>query len=58
MTCVQRRDLHHLVGEYVVLRDERDAQRASELGIDFIETVKDNDVGPDSVLMALPDVLR
>ena len=51
-------DLHHLVGEYVVLRDERDAQRASELGIDFIETVKDNDVGPDSVLMALPDVLR
>ncbi|MGD2006838.1 MAG: DUF1631 family protein [Cellvibrionales bacterium] len=51
-------DLHHLVGEYVVLRDERDEPRAGELGIDFIEASNDDDMTPDKVLVALPEVIR
>ena len=39
-------DLHHLVGESVVLRDARDEARAQELGIDFIEVSEEPDLTP------------
>lgn len=51
-------DLHHLVGEYVVLRDSRDEDMAIELGIDFIETSETQDLLPTALQEALPEIAR
>ena len=51
-------DLHHLVGEYVVLRDSRDEGRAKELGIDFIEVTDERDLLPAALREALPEIER
>ena len=51
-------DLHHLVGESVVLRDSRDEDRAKELGIDFIETSEGSDLLPTALKESLPEIER
>lgn len=51
-------DLHHLVGEDVVLRDSRDEHMAKELGIDFIETSDTQDLLPTALQEALPEIAR
>ena len=51
-------DLHHLVGESVVLRDARDEARAQELGIDFIEVSEEPDLTPSALREALPEIER
>ena len=51
-------DLHHLVGEHVVLRDSRDPERAGELGIDVIENVETPEIDPDALSAALPSIQR
>ena len=51
-------DLHHLVGESVVLRDARDEARAQELGIDFIEVSEEPDLTPAALREALPEIER
>ena len=51
-------DLHHLVGEHVVLRNPSDSTRAAELGIDLIERFDEGEVTPESVLSTLPQIQR
>lgn len=51
-------DLHHLVGEDVVLRDSRDENMAKELGIDFIESSDAQDLLPTALQEALPEITR
>lgn len=51
-------DLHHLVGEHVVLRDSRERAQAVELGIDLIESVENDDIDGDALLKMLPQIQR
>ncbi len=51
-------DLHHLVGERVVFRDERERALAAELGIDFIELFDEQETSPEQLLAELPSVRR
>lgn len=51
-------DLHHLVGEHVVLRDDRDTGRASELGIDLIESFLAPEIEPSQLIQTLPTLKR
>ena len=43
-------DMHHLVGEHVVLRDSQDNDRAQQLGIDFLETFGTEQLSPEALL--------
>lgn len=51
-------DLHHLVGERVVFRDQRERALAAELGIDFIELFDERETTPEQLLAQLPSVRR
>ena len=51
-------DLHHLVGEHVVIRDNTDTERAHEFGIDFIESIDPREIEPETLFAALPQVQR
>jgi EAL domain-containing protein (putative c-di-GMP-specific phosphodiesterase class I) len=51
-------DLHHLVGEHVVLRDDHDGARAQQLGIDFIETFEAEQLLPEQLRDRLPAITR
>ena len=51
-------DLHHMVGEHVVLRDSRERAQAIELGIDLIESVENDDIDGDDLLKMLPQIQR
>ena len=51
-------DLHHLVGEHVVLRDERDPAKAAELGIDLIESSSTPEIDPQQLIDTLPALAR
>ena len=51
-------DLHHLVGEHVVIRDVVDFQRAARLGIDFVEQFEPDDLSPQALQKRLPAVQR
>ena len=51
-------DLHHLVGENVVLRDSRERAQAIELGIDLIESIGNEDIDGDGLLKMLPQIQR
>ena len=51
-------DLHHLVGEHVVLRDSRERVQATELGIDIIEIVDSGELDPQQLLDDLPHIQR
>ena len=51
-------DLHHLVGEHVVLRDERERDRAAALGIDFIETLGSTEIEAQALATQLPLIQR
>lgn len=51
-------DLHHLVGEHVVLRDSREQARAAELGIDFIEVIESQELDSDTALAEIPLIQR
>ncbi len=51
-------DLHHLVGERVVFRDQRERALAAELGIDFIELFDEHETSPEQLLTQLPSVKR
>jgi hypothetical protein len=51
-------DLHHLVGEHVVIRDVVDFQTAARLGIDFVEQFEPEDLSPQALQDRLPAVKR
>ena len=51
-------DLHHLVGEHVVLRDTTERELAAELGIDFIETLDSGEIPPEELALRMPLLLR
>lgn len=51
-------DLHHLVGEHVVLRDCQDDALARQLGIDFIETLGSEQLLPEALHNLLPIIAR
>ena len=51
-------DLHHLVGEHVVLRDGQDDALARQLGIDFIETLGSEQFVPEALRDSLPSITR
>ncbi len=51
-------DLHHLVGEHVVLRDERETTRAVELGIDLIESQLAAEIDPQDLVEMQPVIKR
>ena len=51
-------DMHHLVGEHVVLRDSQDNARAQQLGIDFLETFGTEQLSPEALLNELPIITR
>lgn len=51
-------DMHHLVGEHVVLRDSRDDALAQQLGIDFLETFATEQLLPEALRNQLPVITR
>ncbi len=51
-------DLHHLVGEHVVLRDDTECERAAALGIDFIEIVDAREMTAEELSLHMPLLLR
>ena len=51
-------DMHHLVGEHVVLRDSQDDARAQRLGIDFLETFATEQLLPEALRNELPIITR
>ncbi len=51
-------DLHHLVGEHVVLRDNRDRPAAAQVGIDFVEFFDPDEIEPPQLAEHLPAVQR
>lgn len=51
-------DLHHLVGEHVVLRDTSERELAAELGIDFIEIADAGEIPPEELALRMPLLLR
>lgn len=51
-------DLHHLVGEHVVLRDDRETARAVELGIDLIESQLAAEIAPQDLVEMQPVIKR
>ena len=51
-------DLHHLVGEYVVLCDDSDRNLAGELGIDFIEVGDSKEISTEELVLTMPLLIR
>ncbi|MDG1064594.1 MAG: DUF1631 family protein [Luminiphilus sp.] len=51
-------DLHHLVGEYVVIREDHDDAQAQQLGIDFLETFDPDELFPETLREKLPIIAR
>ena len=51
-------DLHHLVGEYVVLCDDSDRNLAGELGIDFIEVGDPKEISTEELVLTMPLIIR
>jgi hypothetical protein len=51
-------DLHHLVGEHVVLRKHHNDAQAQQLGIDFFETFDPDELFPESLREKLPIITR
>lgn len=51
-------DLHHLVGEHVVLRDNRERDKAAQLGIDFVEFFDPEEIDPPGLAEHLPALQR
>lgn len=51
-------DMHHLVGEHVVLRDSQDDALAQQLGIDFLETFAAEQLLPEALRNELPVITR
>jgi hypothetical protein len=51
-------DLHHLVGEHVVLRDNRERDKAAQLGIDFVEFFDPEEMDPPALAEHMPTLQR
>ena len=51
-------DLHHLVGEHVVLRDNRARDKAAQLGIDFVEFFDPDEMDPVALVAHMPTLQR
>ena len=51
-------DLHHLVGERIVLRDNRERPAAAQAGIDFVEFLDPDVIDANALIEHLPAVQR
>ncbi|EED35152.1 hypothetical protein NOR51B_1097 [Luminiphilus syltensis NOR5-1B] len=51
-------DLHHLVGEHVILRDPSDMSQIQDIGIDFVDRTVPDEISADTLVSTMAHVKR